>query len=158
MLFRSRSVVRSAEKGNKPNLRVKENRTKVIGMKDLNSNLELPCIDPDELIGYNFLGEHADSKQKGTVVGRGENQDFVVEYADGTTTEQTYEEIINSISKAEEEGGEVWTFKRILNHKVKKKDGKEEVFVKVEWDIGPPTWEPLEHMRKDDPEIGRAHV
>ena len=114
-------------------------------------SFKLPCIDPDHLIRYNFLGEHAESKQKATVVGVGENQDFVVEYADGTTTEQTYEEIINSISKAEEEGGEVWTFKRILNHKVKKKNGKEEVFVKVEWDIGPPTWEPLEQMRKDDP-------
>jgi hypothetical protein len=62
----ARSVIRTAEDPTTPNKRVDQhfNRdthvaNKVIGMKDIIPNATLTVIDPDSLVGYSFVGEHA---------------------------------------------------------------------------------------------------
>ena len=52
----ARSMVRSAEKPDMANLRVRPTPEKIIGMKDLLPNGTLPMIEMSNLIGYDFVG------------------------------------------------------------------------------------------------------
>jgi hypothetical protein len=155
----ARSVIRTAEDPTTSNKRVDQqyNRNtnvanKVIGMKDIIPNATLTVIDPDSLIGYSFVGEHAGSTQKVTVNERLTDTEYEVQYADGNEGILTYEEITNFLNHPSEDGTEVWTFQKILDHKITKQgNGKQEMKVKVLWDTGEETWEPLDTMKKDDP-------
>ena len=120
-------------------------------MKDLHPNGALPMIEIDKLIGYDFVGEHAGQSQKATVKEQVQEGVYHVEYADGATEELTYDEIMNTLYKTAEEGNEVWTFNKIINHKLTTENGKQIMKVLVEWDVGEPTWEPLSVIKKDDP-------
>ena len=49
--------------------------------------------------------------------------------------------------EANEDGTDLWTFSTVLDHKTENK----QVHVKIQWDNGDVTWEPLNSLRKDDP-------
>ena len=55
---------------------------------------------------------------------------YHVKYADGNEDHLTYEEIINLLNKETEDGYHLWTFKEILDHRFRKKNGKTFVQVK----------------------------
>jgi hypothetical protein len=70
----ARSVLRTTEDPTTTNKRVDQQfnsgndvTSKVIGLKDIIPNATLTVIDPNSLIGYSFVGEHAGLTQKVTV-------------------------------------------------------------------------------------------
>ena len=78
-----------------------------------------------------------------------EDDKYQVEYADGNEDHLTYEEIINLLNKENEDGYHLWTFKEILDHRFRKKNGK--TFIQVLWDTNEESWEELNKMKADDP-------
>jgi hypothetical protein len=63
-----------------------------------------------------------------------------------------YGEITNFLNHSDEDGTEVWTFQKILDHKLDEQgDGKQVMKIKVLWYTGEETWEPLNVLKKDDP-------
>jgi hypothetical protein len=153
----SRSVIRSAEEPGSENKRLsdqwvldQEPIKRVFGMSDLTGN-PLPSIDPDQIIGHTFISEHAGMKQKAEVKEMEANGDYLIEYADGNEDHMTYAEIINLLNKSDEDGHELWTFSKILNHRERTNGGKKTMEVEVLWDMGEQTWEPLNNMKADDP-------
>ena len=122
----------------------------VIGTKDLLPDGTLPFIDPDQMIRYTFKAEHAGEVQRIEVKSK-EDDKYHVEYADGNEDHLTYAEIINLLNKATEDGYHLWTFKEILDHRFRKKNGKTFIEVKVLWDINEESWEELNKMKADDP-------
>ena len=63
-------------------------------MKDLLPEGSLPIIDPDHLIGYTFVTEHAGTTQKVELLSKNDDK-FHWEYKDGSEAHLTYEEIVN---------------------------------------------------------------
>ena len=55
------------------------------------------------------------------------------------------------LQRQEEDGNELWTFEKILDHRTTRNDNKILVEVKVLWDTGEETWELLNTMKADDP-------
>ena len=102
------------------------------------------------MVGGAFLTEHAGVAQKMEVKSK-EDERYHVEYADGNEDHLTYEELINMINKGTEDGYHMWLFKEILGHRKTKVDGKTIMQVKVLWDTGEESWEPLNHVKADDP-------
>jgi hypothetical protein len=154
----ARSVLRTAEDPNKPNKRldnqvnqIKSTPDKIMGMKDFITNSKLPSIDLDQLIGYTFTTEHAGVNQKAEIMKQEADDTYLIEYADGNDEYLTYEEIINMINKPQEDGDQLWTFDRILDHRLIKYDGKQIMEVEVLWDTGEKSWEPLNIIKTDDP-------
>ena len=72
---------------------------KVIGMKDVLSNMTLLSIDPDQLIGYTFTAKQEYITQKAEVTEHISDSTYNVEYADGNDDHLTYEEIINMLNR-----------------------------------------------------------
>ena len=48
---------------------------------------------------------------------------------------------------ADDDGTNLWTFSTVLDHKTE----NNQVHVKIKWDNGNVTWEPLNNLRKDNP-------
>jgi len=82
------------------------------------------------MIGYAFKAEHAGVVQRIEVKAK-EDDKYHVEYADGNEDYLTYAEIINLLNKETEDGYHLWTFKEILDHRFRKKNGKTFIQVKV---------------------------
>ena len=60
-----------------------------------------------------------------------EDDKYHVEYADGNEDHLTYADIINLLlNKETEDGYHLWTFKEILDHRFRKKNGKTFIQVK----------------------------
>ena len=136
----ARSVVRTAEDPLQTNKRVENGETPSRITEIRSNNVPMPLVDPEKLIGYSFLGEHAGEKQKVTITEKLDDDEFRVEYAGGKEGEITYDEIMNFINKKQEEGDELWTFKEILNHKtMKDANGNNKVFLKMLRDTGEET-------------------
>ena len=135
-------MVRTAEDPKTANKRIdqlqpssKEPPTKVIGIKDMNPNITLPSIDPEQLIGYTFTAEHAGTTQKAKVMEQISNTIYNVEYADGNDDHLMYKEIINMLNREQKEGTHLWTFEKITNHQKNTTNGKHIMEVEVLWDI-----------------------
>ena len=58
---------------------------------------------------------------------------------------------MNNMNKETEDGYYLWTFKEILNHRVRKKGKTSWMEVKVLWDTHEENWEPLNVIKADDP-------
>jgi hypothetical protein len=98
------------------------------------------------------VGEHAGSTQKVIVNKKITDTEYEVQYADGNDGILMYEEITNFLNHYDKDGTEGWTFQKILDHKLDKQgDGKQVMKIKVLWDTGEETWEPLSVLKKDYP-------
>jgi hypothetical protein len=91
------------------------------------------------------------NRQKAKVKEKVSGEAYLVEYADGNEDFLTYAEIINMLNKETEEGHQLWTFEKILNHRLVNIKGKKVMEVQVLWDMGEETWEPPNTMKTDDP-------
>ena len=102
------------------------------------------------VIGATFIRE--DDRQvptKTTVMEVDEDTGkLLLEYANGTLEWVQPNVVQEALLSREDEGAGLYTFKKILNHRTTS-NGKVEV--EVLWDTDEVTWEPLTHVRKDDP-------
>ena len=101
-------------------------------------------IDPKYLLGYSFLTDHDNIKQRATIVDLGDK--VTLQFLNGSKSLMEYNDLINIINAQDEDGDGLQSFKQILEHR--KKNRKWEV--KVSWDDGDVTWEPLHDMRLFD--------
>ena len=147
----ARSVLRSAENQSTPNLRINPKLPVVEDVKDKIPSMKPPMFDPEELLGKVFQTEHAGHMQRAEIKEQVEDQTYLIEYADGDDERLTYAELINLLNKEEEDSHQLWTFSEILEHRKVIHKGKSIIEVKVKWDTGEPTWEPMNTIRRDDP-------
>ena len=106
-------------------------------------------VDPEELINKEV---HLVGLPKGIVKERVDEEQYRVEYKNGKNQLYTYQELIEILNKADEDGEERWTFDEVGGHrysKNKKRKGKIDVLIR--WDTGEESWEPMEWIKKDDP-------
>jgi hypothetical protein len=129
---------------------------------------QLPLVDTSDLIGRTFLTEQADGqKHRARIVAAIEDHDannernpdrmrFVCSVNDDKYEEiMTYNQILNHIEQSEEDAI-VWRFKRIVGHEgpLTKKHAmwKGSIYnVRVEWENGEITDEPMTTIAADDP-------
>ena len=108
-------------------------------------------FDPIQYLGYSFVRTDTHSiPHKTTVIDvdkeTGRN---LLEYIHGQT-EWVKPNIVQEAllsHAANDDGTNLWTFSTVLDHKTE----NNQVHVKIQWDNGDVTWEPLNSLRKDDP-------
>ena len=136
------------------------------------SDVKLPQFSPDELLGATFLKENGENTYRYEVVRKIEDMDaenhknlkFLIQYGGGVEEIISYVELCDLVDKQikdeleeneRNDGKHVWTFTEILGHKVVKPGDDDyhgsSVNVRVQWDDGSQTWEPLTIIGKDDP-------
>ena len=123
----------------------------------------LARVNPMDLIDLNIWEKYNTSKgntreHKGTIVDKINDKQFRVEFDNGKQKIYDYEELVNALTKPDEEAAETWEFDEIIGHCWSKEPGRKgKVDVQVKW-VGDyePTWEPLEVIKKDDP-VTLAH-
>lgn len=104
-------------------------------------------IDPSHLLGYSFVTENDDVKQRATVTDVNPELDQVsLTFMNGSKQLLQYNDFINLLNAHDEDGDGLQAYKGIIDHR--KHKGKWEVF--VEWEDGDKTWEPLSDMRLHD--------
>ena len=108
---------------------------------------EAPTIKPEDLIGYTFVKDYAGTPQRGEVKDLDEEGRFLIEFVNGGEELMNYNDLINHYNAKYDEGSHLWTFEKILDHR-KVKGGKYEV--RVKWDTGETTWEPMQVIKEDD--------
>ena len=109
---------------------------------------DTPTIDPNDLIGYSFVRAHDGTPQRAIVKEQMEKEGkFLVEFVNGGEELMHYNDLINHYNAKEDDGNHFWTYDKILDHR-KVNGGKYEV--KVLWDTGDSTWEPMELIKEDD--------
>ena len=136
----------------------------------LSTPRKLPRISPHELLGMTYLKEKENGEKVRARVVKKINDDdaanhhnikFLLELGDGETEEIiSYVELSDIIEQQIENDmnnpDHVWFFKQILDHQgpLKPKDpgyNGSTYNLKVLWDDGSETWEPLSIIAKDDP-------
>ena len=109
-------------------------------------------ITGEDLLGLTVYDDFPTSTDK-LVTRKGEvrevypNDSVRVEFTAGKQKIYEYEELMNLINQPEEEDGEYWKFDKILKHHW----SQGQVEVLVDWAGEEPTWEPLSHMKTQDP-------
>ena len=115
---------------------------------DITQCAELPTVDPDNLVGYRFVREFNGIPQRATVKEHLEDQGrFLVDFVNGGEALMTYNDLISAYNTKDEEGVNLWTYDKITDHRKNKKSQWE---VKVLWDSGDETWEPMRTIKEDD--------
>ena len=74
----------------------------------------------------------------------------MIEFVNGGEELLTYNDLINAYNAHDEDGKQFWTYEGFTGH-CRDKRGKWEV--EVAWDDGTKTWEPMLHLKQDDPLI-----
>ena len=159
-----RSVVRSANDNKNPNLRAdaivvedvdeEEERKQVIfSESDVRDNVVYPEVDPQELIGFRFVHEREDGNYRVEVVEQLEEQtDKYLVKVGGSGREEIlhYNDIIREWEKAQnadDNEDKPWTYEDIIDHRKRGRMNE----IKVLWEDGSETWEPLSVFSRDDP-------
>ena len=120
----------------------------VSSRRDITQCSELLTIDPDNLVGYKFVREFNGTPQRATVINHLEDEGrFLVEFVNGGEELMTYNDLINAFNVKDEERADLWTYEQITAHNKTKKG---EWQVKVLWDTGDETWEPMKVIKEDD--------
>jgi hypothetical protein len=136
------------------------------------SDIAVPEFSPSDLQGMTYLKEVGDQTFRARVVKKIEDADaqnhqnlkFLVEYGGGVEEILTYVELCDIIDEqndaeldelAENDGERKWTYTEIRDHKDVKPDDDmymgSSINVKILWEDGSTTWEPLTTIAKDDP-------
>ena len=114
---------------------------------DITQCSELPTINPDDLVGYKFARKFDGTLQRATVVDYLEDEGrFLIEFVNGGEELMTYNDLVNAYNARDEEGAQLWTYEEITDHRQTKKG---EWQVKVLWDTGDETWEPMQVIKGD---------
>ena len=156
--------------GGESSPKIIQSTTDLAGLDINPSDLKMPRFSPDELIGKTFVRTLDNGNNyKATVLRKIQDQEaenhsnikFLIELGDGEFDEIIgYNTLCECIEDLEDEDIEpeekVWTFKEVLAHqgplKKSDKDYKGSLYnVKILWDDGSETYEPLEMVIKDDP-------
>lgn len=121
------------------------------------SGLKVPTVDSHNIIGTIFLHDIDGAMRRAEVKKRletvdGETEQYLVSVGDGKRAEvMTFAALRDILEKQHTEEVEepdcCWTFKSIAGHRQKGKTW----MVRVEWDDGSKTWEPLTSMGSQDP-------
>ena len=117
-----------------------------------------PIVNPTDLIGLSIVANKNDGgTEKATVTRKLNDRDdkWVIRFLNGGEDILSYHEIINLINRTDDSGEKLWTFKEIQGHK-RHGSRKDKWKVKVLWDNGETSWEPLDTMKETDP-ITLAH-
>ena len=115
---------------------------------DITQCSALPTVDPSNLVGYKFVKEYDGTPQRAIVKEHLEEEGkFIVEFLNGGEELINYNDLINIYNAKDEDGTALWSFDKILDHRQTKK-GKWEV--KILWDTGEETWEPMQTVHQDD--------
>mgnify|MGYP002062736192 FL=1 len=121
----------------------------LLGVNDEGAMYGTPTINPDDLVGYTFVKEYARMPQRAEVkemIDEDEGK-FLVEFVNGGEELMNYNDLINYYNAKYDEGEHLWTFDKILDHR-KVKGGQYEV--RVHWDTGESTWEPMKVIKAND--------
>ena len=102
-------------------------------------------IDPNYLLGYSFVTEHNDTQQRATIVDLGMDK-VTLQFLNRSKALVEYNDLINIINEQDEDSNGLQSFKQILDHRKTNRNWE----VKVAWDDGDVTWEPLHEMRLFD--------
>lgn len=129
---------------------------KVHSLNDI-ANIDAPTIhDPEEIIGFNFVGEFGGLPVSKTVKEYDPiNEEYSLELGNGLTETMKYSTIIEIFNKkieetdADPEG--IWSYEKITGHRRRGKGKRGPWEVEVLWSNGEKTWEPVSAIRKDDP-------
>ena len=149
----SRSVLRTAEDNSTKNLRAELNSYNSEGSKNrIQAGSDFTKIVPDfdvkKFIGFHLIRNRSGTPHKAEVTRFDESeQKFFIEYANGTEEMVDYDDLVNCLNRKNEEFSDYWAFQEILDHRTQ--NGIREV--KVLWDTGEVSWEPMDVIRKDDP-------
>ena len=109
---------------------------------------DTPIIDPDDLIGYTFVKDYHGTPQRAEVKEKlDENGNFLIEFVNGGEDLMNYNDLINIFNAHDQDGEKLWTYDKILDHRRVKGEQYE---VKVLWDTGDVTWEPMKVLKEDD--------
>ena len=146
--------------------------TTTADLMDDPSEIKIPVFAPDELLGLTFLREQEDgTRVRAEVIKKVLDRDaaehqnikFLLKLSDGELEELiTYNELSDLIERqhldeaTRNDKGELFLFSEVSDHKGPLKHGDPEYKgssynVKVHWENGEVTWEPLDEMIKDDP-------
>ena len=108
-------------------------------------------FDPIPYLGYSFVRADAhDIPHKTTVIDVDKETGRVLLEYIHRQTEWVEPNILQEAllsREANDDGTNLWTFSTVLDHKTE----NNQVHVKIQWDNGDVTWEPLNSLRKDDP-------
>ena len=115
-------------------------------------------IHPNDLIDK-YIYETFPTKKgtekvlKGYIETRLKNNTYRVEFENGKQKTYDYEELINMLTKDQEEDTERWTFDKILKHRRSKDRNRRSKYdILIKWEgYDEPTWEPMEILKQDDP-------
>ena len=149
----SRSVLRTAEDNSTKNLRAELNSYNSEGSKNrIQAGSDFTKIVPDfdvkKFIGFHLIRNRSGTPHKAEVTRFDESeQKIFIEYANGTEEMVDYDDLVNCLNRKNEEFSDYWAFQEILDHRTQ--NGIREV--KVLWDTGEVSWEPMDVIRKDDP-------
>ncbi len=149
-----RSVLRPGDDEKHPNHRINEGQEAPLASEVDHldqSRLRLPTIDPNQIMGKQFIKNVHGNPHKAKVIEELEEGKYLVKIGDGEREEiLTYNEILDYIDtkENEEDNENMFIFESILDHRIGK-DKKYEILVK--WETGEETWEPLNWMVKEDP-------
>jgi hypothetical protein len=137
-----------------PPFPVKNEDCKLVTGKELledtpqSASCTLPSIDIDKFVGYHFVKEHKGTKQRAFVKRYMEEAGkFLVELVNGGEVLMNYNDLINITNACEDDDEKLWTYEKITGHRQIKGVKWE---VKVLWDTGESTWEPMEVIKADD--------
>ena len=149
----ARSTVSSASSNDDDSLSDVEANEKpmLTSLNDLLSKLSgkpvNTVIGPNYILGYSFLTDHDGVQQRATIVDLPDETDKVtLKFLNGSKSLMQYDDLISIINSQDEDGDGLQSFKTILDHR--KRNRKWEV--KIAWDDGDITWEPLHDMRLFD--------
>jgi hypothetical protein len=118
------------------------------------SDVFLPTVDPQSLIGSILRMEHLGSKYRARVDIMDDDVNFLLKLGDGEREElMNYHDLMQIIYREmsedeENDGDPMWTFSSIADHR-KKRSGRWEIL--VNWGYVEQTWEELHLLAKDDP-------
>ena len=121
----------------------------LLGVNNEGAAYGAPTIKPDDLVGYTFIKEYAGMPQRAEVkemIDEDEGK-VLIEFVNGGEELMNYNDLINYYNAKYDEGEHLWTFDKILDHR-KVKGGQYEV--RVHWDTGESTWEPMKVIKADD--------
>ena len=118
-------------------------------LSELKPTSQLPIIDPNELIGFQFVHENPNGVPVRTAVKRYDDNTGLYHVIQGEDDENWLTESViqEALLSRSDDGASGWIVKSIQDHQM---DGSK-VTVQVEWDNGAHTWEPIQLIKKEDP-------
>jgi len=114
---------------------------------DLIGDKPKPTVDVNKLMGFEFVHKFQGVLQKAKVVNWTEEGNFILKFLNGGEELMTYKDLTNHYNKNEESNAELYSFKKILDHK--KQKGKWQL--KILWSNDAETWEPMDVIKSTDP-------